>query len=94
MNKLEMIQKFLDDVNYDGTYFNNVRRVRHTIEQQLGETGDHVTLMIDEALEAAHMHLTCQPGYHEALAKRQQSMSRTNESMAAYYEKHGTRGEY
>lgn len=94
MNKLEMIQKFLDDVNYDGTYFNNVRRVRHTIEQQLGETGDHITLMIDEALEAAHMHLTCQPGYHEALSKRYESLKAQREAEAKYYQKHGTRGEF
>lgn len=117
MNKLEMIQKFLDDASSDGVYFNNAQRVMIEIAVQLAQTDDRiqtyqpfdhldylsvdinhlpadVKLKIDEAFEAAHMHLTCQPGYHEALSERSERLRKQDESMRAYYEKHGTKGEF
>lgn len=117
MNKNEMIQKFLDDVNYDGTYFNHAEKMMREIAVELAKTDERiktyqpfywdptltvdlhklpadVTLKLNEALEAAHMHLTTRPGYHQALATRQENMRKTEQSMRAYYEKHGTQGEF
>ena len=112
MNKVKMIETFLEDVNYDGTNFNNPIRVKNEIAIELAKTDDRiktyekfsstytsyipddVNALMNEALEAAHMELTSRPGYQEALAKRQESMCATTKSMAAYYEKYGTQGEF
>lgn len=58
------------------------------------EQDTNITVMVDEAHEAAFTYIRSRPGVEQKLQEQAKSLEAQRQSAERYYQKHGTKGEF